>query len=129
MFKKTFTPRMSEVVGGRHIRNDVLAIWSVEGFIEVQEMFNRDIWQSSLIMANLNLDYLSEIVWGHKVEVMTGVKAIGNTSFVLEQNFIQKSRLCARALVTLLHYDYVNRRPESIPEGIRDRLSEYLVNE
>ncbi len=120
---------MSEVVGGRHIRNDVLAIWSVEGFIEVQEMFSPDIWQSGLIMANLNLDYLSEIVWGHDVEVTTGVKKIGNTSFVLLQNFYQESRLCARALVTLLHYSYEAQKPEPIPPEIRLQLAEHQIME
>lgn len=129
MLTRTFTPRLSEVIGGRHIRNDVLAIWSVEGFLEVQEMFNPDVWQSGLIMANLNLDYISEIIWGSDVEVTTSVKNIGNASFVLLQNFYQDEHLCAKALVTLLHYNYEIQKPESIPPEVRVMLAEHLIRE
>ncbi|NLB19144.1 MAG: hypothetical protein GX825_10575 [Syntrophomonadaceae bacterium] len=129
MINKIFTPRMSEVMGGRHIRNDVLAIWSVEGFIEVQKMFNSDVWNSDLIMANLNLDYIREIVWGQNVEVTTEVKNIGNSSFVLVQRYYQDSHLCAQALVTLLHYNYSTHKPEPISQEIRLKLEEHLIKE
>jgi len=120
---------MSEVVGGRHIRNDVLAIWSVEGFMGIQEIFSPDVWDSGLIMANLNLDYISEIVWGKDVEVITGVKNIGNTSFVLLQTFHQDTHLCGRAMVTLLHYNYATHKPEIISQEIRHKLEEHMIKE
>jgi acyl-CoA thioester hydrolase len=129
MFIKAFTPRMSEVVGGRHVRHDVVTIWLVEGFAGISEMFGPDIWDSGLIMANLNVDYLNEIIWGQDVEVTTAVKSVGSSSFVLLQNVLQNSRPCARALVTLIHYNYLTHESQSIPQDIRLQLEQHLIKE
>ncbi len=129
MLKKIFTPRLAEIIGGTHLRNDVLPVWLVESSIEIQKMFNPDINEANLIIVSTNLDYLSEIIWGQDVEVATGVKSLGNSSFVLLHNVYQNGRLCARGQVTFIHYDYAAGVPKSIPQKIRLKLEEHLTEE
>ena len=127
MLTKTFMPRMADIIGGRHARHDVVSLWLVEGFIGILEMFNSNVWEAGLIMANQNIDYTGEIVWGKEVVVATGVESIGDSSFVLLQNIYQDSRHCARAHVTLINYDYEALKPGSISQEVRVKLEEHLV--
>jgi len=122
-------PRMADIIGARHARHDVISLWLVEGFSGILEMFNQNVWEAGLIMANQNIDYTGEVVWGKEVVVTTGVKSIGTASFVLLQNVFQESRHCARAYVTLINYDYENQKPEAIPREIRVKLEEHLIRE
>ena len=130
MLIRTFMPRVSETVAAKHIRHDVIPIWLAESSLEIHKMFSPDIQRDPrLIMANINLDYITETLWGRDVEVTTGVRSIGNSSFVLMQNVYQDSRLCAKAFVTFIHFNYSTHKSESIPQEIRLKLEEHLIKE
>lgn len=130
MFNKTFIPRISEENGTGHIRSDVITVWLQEGSIEIFRMFNPDLQgEPQLIMANINVDFINEILLGNNAEVETWVKSIGNSSFVLQQNVYQNQRLCAKGLVTFVHLNYSTHKSESVPQAIRLMLEEHLIKE
>ena len=128
MLKRTFIPRISEVNIARHIRADVIMVWLVEGSTEFQQMFSPDPQADShTIMANINMDFFNELVLGKDVEVATGVKKIGNSSFVLVQEVYQDARLCAQGTATFVNFNYSTHKSEFIPQTIRVKLEEHLI--
>lgn len=129
MFKRTFIPRISEENGAGHIRSDVITVWLQEGSIEIFKMFKPDLRsEPQLIMANINVDFMHEILLGTDIEVETHVKNIGKASFVLQQNVYQDQQLCAKGLTTFVHLNYSTHMSESIPPAIRHMLAEHLIN-
>ena len=130
MFKSTFIPRISEINAAKHIRQDVVAVWMVEGSLEIQKFFTPVLQEElSLIVANINIDFINEMVFGKEVEVATSVKRIGNSSFVLQQNICQDGKLCARGLLTYINFNYSAHKSEIIPPAIVHKLEEHLIEE
>ncbi len=128
MFKRTFVPRISEVNIARHIRADVIIVWLVEGSTEFRQMFSLGTQtESHTIMANINVDFINEMVGGKDVEVTTRVKSIGNSSFALEQNVYQDATLCATGIATFINYNYATHKSEFIPPSIRLKLEEHMI--
>jgi len=77
MFRKTLTPRISELNGARHIGHCVSRVWLEEGYIEIIRLFNPELnWdtETTLFLVNKNIDYLREMNLGRDVEVVTGIK-------------------------------------------------------
>ncbi len=131
MFKKTLTPRISELNGGRHIGHHVIPVWLEEGYIEIIKLFNPDLQkrETNLFLVNTNIDYLHEMILGIDVEVITGVKKIGKTSIVLDQKILQAGKVCAKGASTLVSTSPDSKKPVSIPPAIIEKLREHLLEE
>jgi acyl-CoA thioester hydrolase len=130
MLKKTVAPRISEMNAARHIGHHVIPIWFEVGFIEIIKMFNPDLnGEPCLVMVNLNADFINEMYLGTDVEITTGVKKIGNSSFVLQHQIHQGERLCAKGTVTFIHFDYAEKKKKPIPRDVRIELEKHLIEE
>jgi acyl-CoA thioester hydrolase len=62
------------------------------------------------------------------VEILTGVKKIGTSSFILHQEIYQDSKLCVRASTTLVHFNYSIHKPDPIPKTFLDILKEHMLS-
>jgi acyl-CoA thioester hydrolase len=127
MIEKTITPRISETNITQHIGHNAIPVWLEEGYAEIFRLFNRNPVEPCMIMVNLNMDFLSELFFGADVEILTSVKKIGTSSFVLQQEVNQNGKLCVRGLTTLVHFDYAAHKPIPIPQHVRERLSAHLL--
>jgi acyl-CoA thioester hydrolase len=126
MFKKIITPRISETNITRHIGQNAIPVWLEEGYAEIFRLFNQNLAEPSFISVNLNMDFLHEMFFGKDVEMLTSVKKIGTSSFVLHQEIYQDRKLCVRASTTLVHFDYATHKPDPIPKTFRDILKKHL---
>jgi acyl-CoA thioester hydrolase len=130
MFKKTISPRISETNAARHIGHNAIPVWLEEGFIEVLKLFVQDPAQDPAVaMANLNIDFLGEIFFGTDVELTTAVKKIGKSSTVLHQEIFQKGRLCVRAAVTFVNFDFQTKQTKPIPGETVRKLRDHLLDD
>jgi len=127
MLKKIITPRISETNVTGHIGHTVIPVWLEEGYEEIIRLFSRNLAEPSLITVNMNIDFLHEIFFGKDVEILTSVKKVGTSSFILHQDVYQDSMLCVRASTTLVHFDYSTHKPDSIPNTVRDILKEHVL--
>ena len=127
MFKKIITPRISETNITRHIGHNAIPVWFEEGYAEILQLFSQDLTNPCLIMVNLNMDFMKEIFLGRDVEVRTGVKKIGTSSFILNQQIYQDKKLCVRGATTFVHFDYGTHKPVPIPLFVRDTLRKHLL--
>jgi acyl-CoA thioester hydrolase len=126
MFKKVITPRVSETNITGHIGHTEIPVWLEEGYEEIIRLFSRNLAEPSLITVNMNIDFLHEIFFGKDVEILTGVKKIGTSSFILHQEIYQDSKLCVRASTTLVHFNYSTHKPDPIPKTFLDILKEHM---
>lgn len=130
MFKKILTPRISELNGARHIGHYVIPVWLEEGYIEIIRLFNPDInWdaETTLFLANMNIDYKHEMILGKDVEILTGVKKIGKTSLVLNQKIFQEGILCAQAVSTFVNFSRDAKKSTLLPLPAIEKLKNHLM--
>jgi acyl-CoA thioester hydrolase len=127
MLKKTITPRISETNITKHIGHNAIPVWMEEGYTEIIQLFGKNPAEPSVIIVNLNVDFMGELFFGKDVEVQTGVRKIGKSSFTLRQELFQDGKLCVRGLTTLVHFDYVFHKPAPIPPHIADVLRRHMT--
>ena len=132
MFRKTLTPRISELNGARHIGHYVIPVWLEEGYIEIIKLFNPELnWetQTTLFLVNMNIDYIREMNLGKDVEVVTGIKKIGKTSLVLDQKIFQGGELCARAASTFVNFQHSIKKSTTFPLAVLEKLKEHMMED
>lgn len=128
MFSKTITPRFGDADGLRHINNTRLPIWFELGRDPFFRIFNPDMrlenW--NLIMAHIDVDFLSPMTLGADIEIRTYVAKVGNTSFTAYQEAWQRGTLAASGHAVAVHYNYQTKKSVPIPNSIRRQLQEHL---
>ena len=130
MLKKRITPRISETNLAKHIGHHAIPIWFEKGFADLIRLFVSDQNDDpGIVIVNLNIDFIKEMYLGDDVEITTAVKGIGNSSFVLQQEVYQKQSLCARGTVTFIHFDYSTKKAKTIPDDIRLKLEQHLIDQ
>jgi acyl-CoA thioester hydrolase len=130
MFKKTLTPRLSELNGARHIGHNVIPVWLEEGYIEIIKLYNPELhWETetTLFLVNMNIDYMHELILGKDVEVITGIKKIGKTSLILNQKIFQGGVLCAKAASTFVNFEHSSKKATAFPPSLLEKLKEHIM--
>ena len=129
MLTKTITPRFGDVDGLRHINNTCLPMWFELAREPFFRLFNPDMnletW--NLIMARIEVDFVAAMALGADIEIRSVVDKIGDSSFTVCQEAWQNSRLGARGLAVVVHYDFNNEKAMPIPDDIRARLQELMT--
>ena len=83
-----------------------------------------------LILARLELDFRSPIMFGEEVTVETRVDRVGRTSFSMSHRLEagadrSATRLVGEAASVLVAYDYDAARPVPVPDAWRARFAEF----
>ncbi|MRG87571.1 acyl-CoA thioesterase [Salinibacillus xinjiangensis] len=82
---------------------------------------------ASFVIANKNLDLLSEIQWPGIVEIGTAIRRIGNSSVSLFQGLYQNGKLVALADTVIVQMNEKTRKPQPLSVETREELKQYLV--
>jgi acyl-CoA thioester hydrolase len=80
-----------------------------------------------LILARVELDFRSPIMFGEDVEVQTQVNRIGRSSIAMSHVLTAggEGRLVGEAQSVLVTYDYSIAKPMPVPDEWRTRIGEY----
>jgi acyl-CoA thioester hydrolase len=81
----------------------------------------------SFVIARIAIDYRAELFWPGRVDIGTGVKAVGNSSVTFAQALFQDGRLAATAESVVVQVDAVTRRPAALPEAVKAVLAGMMV--
>jgi len=76
-----------------------------------------------LILARVELDFRSPIMFGEEVEVETQVDRIGRSSIAMSHRMTADGRLVGEAQSVLVTYDYDLGRPMPVPAEWRTKLA------
>ncbi|HZG74182.1 MAG TPA: thioesterase family protein [Chondromyces sp.] len=128
MYRTIIEPRVSETDGVGHINNTTIPIWFEAGRNEIFNLFTPDHSFSNwrMVILNMNVDFVSQIYFGKKVEVFTWVKRIGNSSLELYEEIHQDQTLCARNTAIYVNFNIQKQKSEPIPDEIRQELEQHL---
>lgn len=129
MLEETFKVRFYETDALRHVNNTVVPQWFETAREPIFKLFTPSLNLSEwpLILASYQVDFLAQIHYGFDVTVKTGIRKVGNSSFVVAQEVWQQGKIVARGETTLVHFDYAQNASAPIPELVKDALSELLV--
>jgi len=78
-----------------------------------------------LILARVELDYRSPLMFGEEVTVETRVDRVGRTSFAMGHRMTATpdERTVGDVRTVLVTYDYAVARPMPVPDGWRERFA------
>jgi acyl-CoA thioester hydrolase len=78
-----------------------------------------------LILARVELDYRSPILFGEEVTVATCVDRIGRSSIGMRHRMTADERLVGDVTTVLVTYDYEGARPKPVPDDWRARIGDH----
>lgn len=121
-------PRFNDTDALGHISNTVFPVWFEGARKAVFEIFHPSLEVGTwpLILAKTEIDFLAQTYWESEVKITTYISKLGNSSCHVIHEAWQNKKMVAKGLAVLIHYDYVANKSVSIPQNIRDKLSEHL---
>jgi acyl-CoA thioester hydrolase len=130
MLSETHKVRFYETDALKHVSNTVVAGWFETARESIFRMFtpNLDLDNWPLILASYKIDFLSQIFYGHDIEIRTGVSRIGKSSFDVYQEIWQNNERCSSGTTTMVHFDYKTQGSCPIPESVLPQLNAIFVN-
>jgi len=128
MFIETIHPRFSEVNVAGHIGFTVLPAWFEKAAENVYKMFMPELKldRSGPVVVRFEMECLREINHTQEVKIKTEVQKIGGSSFSLIQHLEQGNEISAISRITLVYFDYEQRRALPIHDSLRTALEEHL---
>jgi acyl-CoA thioester hydrolase len=81
----------------------------------------------SFVIARIAIDYRAELFWPGRVEIGTGVKAIGRSSVTFAQALFQDEKLAAVAESVVVQVDAATRKPAGLDDVVRGRLAGLMM--
>ncbi len=112
MTTTTIKPRFCETDALGHINNVSYAIWSEQARADFMDT-HAEMWDWSLVLVKLDINYRAEAFYGHTVTVETNITKIGTSSITKHCRLEQKGAVIAEVDCVLVKYDFDNKR--SIP--------------
>jgi len=76
----------------------------------------------SYVIAHLGLDFIDELRWPGRVDIGTGVLAVGRSSITMDQALFQDGRLAARARTVIVQVNQATHRSQSLSAALVEHL-------
>jgi acyl-CoA thioester hydrolase len=101
-----------------HVNNAVFSTFLETGRVELafgsgEALTDPD---CSLVIAHLSLDFVTELLWPGRVDIGTGVTAVGRSSIHMEQALFQDGRLVAVAETVTVQVNNATHRSHPLSE-------------
>lgn len=113
-----------------HVNNAVFATYAetarIDFFRSVAGMYSEPGETGGFILARLSMDFRAQVLLGQKVEVVTRLARMGNTSLTMEQQIMADGVVAADIEAVAVSFDYEKQRPVRIPVELRE-LGERLM--
>ena len=108
-----------------HVNNAGFAQYAEAGRLDFFAQFGVDV--TSIILANLNIDFRNQVRFGEQLDIQTSVERVGHTSVTLLQTVHANGRVAAEIRSVIVLYDYEQRSPRAIPAPLREQFDRYLA--
>lgn len=121
--------RFSECDGLGHVNNAVYFVYMEEARTDLFQLFNPslDLNKWNLIVASAQCQFRKQAAYAEKLEVVTFLSKIGNSSFTVDHLIRNASgETVAEGQVVLVYFDYEQQRSAAIPEAIREQLKSWI---
>ena len=124
--------RFNDVDCFGHVNNNAYFAYYDLGKEEyLTEVLSQDFRTSTVIpvVANIQADFLRPILFGDKIQVETAIIHLGNKSFTLLQQAVNKetNALICRCLSVMVCFNTETNLPQEMPEEYRQAIKAYEV--
>jgi len=110
-----------------HVNNAVFSTFFETGRAEFALLEDKIIDDHcTIVIANIEINFLEEISWPGTVEIGTLVKKIGNSSVALYQRLFQNGKCVADANSVMVQMNLKTRKSSPLTEDAKKILSKYL---
>ena len=110
-----------------HINNAVFSTFLETGRVEMIYDGKESLADTgcSFVIARLELDFVNEMLWPGRVEIGSGVVAVGTSSLRMEQALFQGERLIAVGETVMVQVSDATRRSQALSETLTARLAPF----
>jgi acyl-CoA thioester hydrolase len=110
-----------------HVNNAVFSTFLETGRVEMVQDGEASLLDDgcSFVIARLELDFVSEMLWPGRVDIGSGVLSVGRSSIRMEQALFQGGRLLALAETVMVQVSDATRRSQAFSERLLARLAPY----
>jgi acyl-CoA thioester hydrolase len=108
-----------------HVNNAVFSTFLETGRVELAFGAGAPLIDAgcSLVIAHLSLDFVTELLWPGRVDIGTGVTAVGRSSIRMEQALFQDGRLVALAETVTVQVNNETHRGHPLSQQALDFLA------
>jgi acyl-CoA thioester hydrolase len=117
--------RFRDIDAFGHVNNAVVSSYVEQARVRfLVDVLDVDpVGRMPLILANINIDYLSPIFFDDRVEVGSRVDWLGSSSIAMSHLLKAEDRELARSASVLVAYDYEQARPMPVPDDWRQAFT------
>lgn len=100
------------------------------GFFNTLMADDTRFWKDyGLILANIGCDFVSQLHAPATLDIGYGITRIGSKSLATRALMYHDDRLVARTRAVVVWFDYRAQTTLAIPDGVRERLSPFMVSD
>jgi len=109
-----------------HINNAVFSTFLETGRVELIYDRSRQLVEpgTAFVIARLEMDFRSELLWPGEVEIGTRVASVGRSSVRLEQAIFQGERCVASGITVMVQMDETTRKARPFSDAVREQLAQ-----
>ena len=107
-----------------HVNNAAFASYAELGRLEFLSALGKAV--TSLILANLTIDFRRQVKFRDTVWILTWVRRLGTSSMELAQAVYANGELAAEIRTVTVHFDYAAGRAQPLTDGMREALAPFL---
>jgi len=109
-----------------HINNAVFSTFLETGRVELIYDRSRRLVEpgTAFVIARLEMDFRSELLWPGEVEIGTRVASVGRSSVRLEQAIFQGERCVASGITVMVQMDETTRKARPFSDAVREQLAQ-----
>lgn len=120
--------RTNDIDRNGHVNNTAHPIYFEQARATYFRSLFSDNWgASSVVVANIEIDYLAPIELDDTVHVDLGVREVGSSSWTIEYRLRANDRVAATGRSTQVAWDRETATSQSLPDGWRTALEAELV--
>ena len=112
--------RFSDTDALGHVNNIAFASYAETGRVDFLARLGESV--TSLILANVTIDYRRQVSFGERLCIDTWVEALGRSSITLGQTIWANDERAADVRSVAVYFDYKTNKPIELTEAIRTVL-------
>jgi len=116
--------RFSDTDALGHVNNISFASYAETGRVDFLKRLGTAV--TSLILANVTIDYRRQISFGEPIHIETWVEALGTSSITLGQTIWANGERAADVRSVAVHFDYATAKPMELTPAIRTELAGFV---
>ena len=107
-----------------HVNNVSFAAYAETGRVDFLKRLGKSV--TSLILANVSIDFRRQVSFGEEVHIDSWVESLGRSSITLGQTLWANDERAADIKSVAVHFDYKTGKPIELTAAIRTELAPML---